>query len=557
MRVSHIPFFHVGPEAERSVPQSLISARGLSYQLPDGRFLFQDLHLQLGSYQYGLLGLNGVGKSTLMKTLAGVISPTRGDVMRVGRVALLPAEGLGESPEGVVWPTVAEVLGVQPILEALQRLERASPSEDLEPLLALVGDRWQLEHEVAEALAAVGLPGLDPARQISTLSGGEQTRVRLAACLLQAPDFLMLDEPTCHLDREGRAALFEFLEQWPGGALIISHDRALLSQVDVIWELTPRGLEVFGGSWPEFQLHRAQQQAAAQRALESAEVALELRQRQAQAAQERQARRVARGQRVREKGGMPRIALNTRRGWAEKSTSRLKTRHEVLLEESREVFHQLKGRELPSRDLHMDVGGVLLSSQRRVLSFERVTFAYPGRAPVFEDFSLELRGPERVALVGPNGCGKSTLLKLAQGLLSPSAGRVERFGLQMATLSQLGESLEPGLSVLEQLHKVSSGMDETSRRLKLGRFFFRGDRVHTRVGALSGGERLRLGLACAFAREPAPQVLLLDEPSNHLDLESLEVLEQTLKGFGGALMVCSHDLHFLEAVGMTRYIHLR
>lgn len=569
----HVKSMVSGGETEFPPTQSILTARGLTYQLPDGRLLFQGLELQLGALHYGLLGLNGVGKTTLAQLLAGALEPTGGEVIRTGKLAVLPqvrASLLGVVPEpsrsaeamrsAELWGdgvlTVMDVLGVREVFDALRQLERGGEPEQLEALLTLVGDRWQLEHEVAEVLAQVGLAGLDPARPFLTLSGGEQTRVRLAACLLKQPDFLILDEPTNHLDQQAREALGEFLEQWPGGALVISHDRALLSQVDVMLELTPKGLEVFGGSWPEYQLSRQRQQAAEQRALHSAQQQLELQERQAQAAQERQARRVARGRRLREKAGMPRIALNTMKGWAEASTSRLKGRHEALLRATRETYLELKAQEEPVRSLHMDLGGERLASQRRVVSLEGVGFGYPGGHPVLKDFWLELVGPERVALTGPNGCGKSTVLKLVEGLLQPTTGRVVRYGVELASLSQLGESLDQNLTVLEQLRKVTVGMEELTRRLKLGRFFFRGERANVRVGALSGGERLRLGLACAFVRQPGPQLLLLDEPSNDLDLESLEVLEAALREYEGALLVCSHDPYFLDAVGITREVRL-
>lgn len=540
-----------------------VSARELSYQLPDGRFLLQGLELHLGGLRYGLVGNNGVGKSTLAKLLAGELEPTRGKVQRRGRVAVF-----AQATPDLETATVADALGVKSALDALQQLQNDLDPAQLEALLAEIDERWDLEHAVAEALDAVGLPGLSPSRPLQQLSGGQCTRVRLAASLLQDPDLLILDEPTNHLDGEGRAALFSFLERWDGGALVISHDRTLLDAVDVILELTPRGLQVFGGSFSDYRALKSAQELAEQQALQSAEQALHTQQRVARLAQERQARRNARGRTLREKGGIPRILLGGMKEHAENSTSRLKGLHETRLAEAQAQLAALKARELPERVIHMDLEETNVSSGRQVLTLQDVSFGYPEPSPeadpelnpemrqVLEHFSLHLQGPERVALVGPNGCGKTTVLKLVLGQLQPQAGRVETHGIRVASLAQQDDALDPAATVLENFQRASPGMDESLRRLRLGRFLFRGDAVHVRAAHLSGGERMRLSLACTLAGTQAPQLLILDEPSNNLDLEALEALEQGLTRYQGALLVCSHDPHFLAALRLTRWVRV-
>ena len=250
-----------------------IVAERLAYAWPDGRALFHDLTLSFGRDRSGLIGPNGSGKSTLVRLLAGELSPSSGAVHRSGAVAVLPQD-FRPPPDA----PLAAVLRIDGRLDALRRMEAGrSTLADLE----IIGDEWDLPERAAAVLARFGLGHLPLDRPVGAMSGGEATRVTLAGLALGRPDFLLLDEPTNHLDADSRAALYDFVEGWSGGLLCVSHDRALLRRMDRIVELSALGVQVYGGNYDVYRARRAEDDAAAERELDSARAAVRLAERKA------------------------------------------------------------------------------------------------------------------------------------------------------------------------------------------------------------------------------------------------------------------------------------
>jgi ATPase subunit of ABC transporter with duplicated ATPase domains len=470
-------------------------------------------------------------------------------VRRAGTVAVLPQDF-----RPVQAQSVASALGVREKLDALGRLT-AGRGSDAD--LAVLDDDWDIEERVAAELSRVGLLAIGLERSLASLSGGETTRVVLASLFLRRPDLLLLDEPTNNLDRESRESLRAALAEWPRGLVVVSHDRALLRQMDRIVELTPKGPKSYGGNYDLYVAQRNAEAQAAEEQLAAAEKELRRARREAQAARERQGRRNSRGNREREKGGMPTILLNAMRQKSQQTTARLAATHDDRVAGARDALAEARERVEQSREMTLQLPPIGLPAGKLVLEVEGVCFRYPGSPrPLLDQFTLRMIGPERVALSGPNGSGKTTLLKLIQGQLTPDAGTV-RLGVERwRYLDQRADLLVGGLSVLENFRRHAPGPSESACRMVLGRFLFRGDTVHKPAAALSGGERLRTALACVLGAAEPPQLLLLDEPTNHLDLPSLANLEQALRRYTGALLVISHDRDFLDAVGVDRVIEL-
>jgi ATPase subunit of ABC transporter with duplicated ATPase domains len=525
-------------------------AERLTYSLPDGRALFQDLTLSFGRERTGLVGPNGSGKTTLARLLAGELTPTGGTVQRRAALAVLPQE-FRPPPHA----PMAVVLRIDARLAALERMEAGEASvADLE----VVGDDWDLPDRAAAVLARLGLGHLPLDRPVGALSGGEGTRVALAGLALGHPDFLLLDEPTNHLDAASREALYAFVTGWSGGLLCVSHDRALLRRMDRMVELSGLGVRIYGGNYDAYRSLRSAEDAAAERELDSAKAALRSAERAAREQRERQARREAQGRRDRATANLPKILLNGRKAQAQATGARVRAVTEREVAERRvraeDARRRVEERALPRF--------VLASSQlpagRTVLELEGVTVHYPGAArPVLRDAALRMVGPERVGLVGPNGSGKSTLLRVAIGSLEAASGRVRRLpDAEIAFLDQRGAALEPDLTVLENFRARFPAMDATAARYALARFLFSDEAALQPVGTLSGGQRLRLSLACILGGDRPPSLLVLDEPTNHLDLDALEALESALRGYDGALLVVSHDRDFLEAIGVERRVEL-
>src|SRR5690625_5014889 len=320
---------------------STFGGSGLTFRLPDGTLLFDGISFAFSSGRTGLIGRNGSGKSTLLRMLAGQLVPASGAVSRPDHVVLLE-QGVHFRKYG----TVAEALGVDDIVAAYDRVMEGQGSPDD---LALLDGHWDVHGRVEEALARIGLEGLDPTRLYASLSGGEQTRVRLARLLVARPDAVLLDEPTNHLDREGRAIVYEWIESWKGALVVASHDRELLERMDEIALLDENGLHLYGGSYSFYEEQVEVERSAAERHLVEARKEHRQAREQAQRVRERQERRQSAGKRMGRSGGIPRIALNALRNSSESTASGLGDRHAEKSDEPAEAGRHAAGARVPER----------------------------------------------------------------------------------------------------------------------------------------------------------------------------------------------------------------
>ena len=515
----------------------------ISLATPDGRPLFDGLTLAIGSERTGLVGRNGSGKSTLLRLIAGEIEPAGGSLQRIGSIGML-----AQLTDARL--TAEQALGVADALARLRRLECGEGSlED-----ATEAD-WTLATRIQAALVEAGLPALPLDRPVVSLSGGERTRLALARLSIEAPDVLLLDEPTNNLDADGREAVADLLERWPGGVLVASHDRALLECVDRIVELTPVGITVFGGAWPAFAEARDAARARAADDLDRATDALRNTERALQKGREKKARRDKAGRAWRAKGIEDKMFMDREKERAENSAARDSLLAARLLGARTEALETAKAQVEILTPLSIDLPRTHLPGGRELLALKEVEMAFAGRH-LFGPLSFEIRGPERIAIRGANGSGKTTLFRLLTGELKPAAGEINRLTDRIAVLDQHVGLLDPETSILDNLRRLNPELTANEAHAALARFAFRNRAALQIAASLSGGERLRAGLACVFARPQSPFLLLLDEPTNHLDLAAIEELEVALKGFDGALVVVSHDEAFLQAIGIEQEIML-
>jgi ATPase subunit of ABC transporter with duplicated ATPase domains len=485
-----------------------------------------------------------VGKTTLLRLISGELPSQTGQVVVTGVLGML-RQSVQEKPD----ETVADLFDARERLALLRRAEQGEAS--IEELAAA---DWTLEARMTSVLGRLGLDA-PPETPLARLSGGQRTRAGLAALSFAEPDFILLDEPTNNLDRDGRMAVAELLANWHAGAIVVSHDRQLLQAMDSIVELTSLGASRYGGNWNHYRERKALQLAAARRDLADAEKRVTEVARSAQARAERKARKDRAGERKGAKGDLPRIALG---GLKERSegtggeNARMAERRRI---QALEAAASARARIEVLQPLSVVLPPTGLPTSKAVLKMDAASVGYEPDRPILHDLSFTIAGPERVAVIGPNGSGKTTLLALVTGQLQPWAGTVRVF-TDFATLDQRVALLDPSASIRDNFRRINPTADENACRAALARFMFRADAALQVVSELSGGELLRAGLACVLGGSAPPSLLLLDEPTNHLDLDSTETVEAGLRAYDGALLVVSHDESFLQAIGILRRLEL-
>ncbi|MER5736376.1 ATP-binding cassette domain-containing protein [Streptomyces sp. NPDC002262] len=515
-----------------------LSTTSLSFSWPDGTEVFDDLGVTIGPGRTGLVGTNGSGKSTLLRLLAGELDPTAGSVTASGAV--------GHLPQNLVLDTglrVDAILGIDRKRAALHAVEAGDAAEEH---FAVIGDDWDVEERARAALDQLGLGSVGLDRTVGEVSGGESVLLRLAALLLARPDVLLLDEPTNNLDLYARSRLYAAVESWPGVLVVVSHDRELLERVDRIADLHEGGLSWYGGPYSAYEEALAAEQEAAERTVRAAAADVQRQRRELSEAQMKLARRRRYAQKSFENKAVPKVVARARQSTAQVSAGKHRALHADRLAEARQRLDVAVEAVRDDDEIRVELPHTSVPPGREVLRLRDLELRYGARV----EGAFELRGPERIALVGRNGAGKTTLLRTLAGELEPVSGEVEAL-VPLRFLPQRLDILDDGLSVVENVARFAPASSGNAIRARLARFLFRGARADRLAGTLSGGERFRAALAALLLAEPAPQLLLLDEPTNNLDVASVRKLTAALRAYEGALVVASHDLTFLESLGVT------
>ncbi|KDE99015.1 ABC transporter [Mycolicibacterium aromaticivorans JS19b1 = JCM 16368] len=511
---------------------SAITLIDLDFAWPDGTVAVDGLSATLPAGRTGLVGANGSGKSTLLRLLAGDLTPTSGRILTRGDVAYLPQTLTLE-----VDVSIADVLGVGAALAALRAIESGSATEhDFE----VIGEDWDVADRAAEALRIIGMVPADLDRTVGQVSGGEAMLLAVTALRLRAAAITLLDEPTNNLDREARARLFDLIADWPGTLVIVSHDVALLNRMDHTAELHDHRLTSFGGPYREFRAHLDSEQAAAAQAVSSAEQTVRMQKRQRAAAETKLARRNRKARKDYANKRAPKIVMNNWASSAEVAAGKLRTGLEASAAEAADALQAAEARLRSDEHIRVDVPDPDVPASRRIAEL-------PGVGG-----PLVVMGPERIAVVGRNGIGKTRLL---EGLIAGTAGRLltDRIGY----LPQRIDGLDEQASVLDNVRAGAPDADTALVRTRLARFLLRGDSVYRAVAALSGGERFRVALARLLLADPPPQLIVLDEPTNNLDLASVDQLVDALRAYRGAVIVVSHDDEFLSRLDLDRTLSMR
>ena len=474
----------------------------------------------------GLVGANGIGKTTLLRILAGEEESSGGVVnhARSARIGYLPQEAVLDSSltlweeELTVFAPLIQMQNELHIMEA--RLSSEAQSDTLLEeygRLQVAFDHaggYTYENQLRMTLTGLGFTKSDFKRPVPQLSGGQRTRALLAKLLLSQPDLLLLDEPTNHLDIDAVEWLEDFFKDWPGGVLIVSHDRYFLDQVvNTIWEMTP-AIEEYRGNYSAYLMQR---QERYERVLSEYQAQQEFIEKE-----EDYIRRNIAGQNTRQAQGR-------------------RKRLERMLADSLFV------RPTKKRNLHLRLTTAARSGDL-VLRTRSLSVGYADEGkPLFLVPNLTLVRGECAAIIGPNGAGKTTFLKTVLEVIPPLAGEtVLGASLSIGYFAQAHEKLHPNWTLMEEIQGIRPKMLPAEVRDYLARFLFTGDDVFKQVEVLSGGERGRLALACLAL--DGSNLLLLDEPTNHLDLQSQEILQSVLADYPGTILLVSHDRYLIDAL---------
>jgi ATPase subunit of ABC transporter with duplicated ATPase domains len=492
----------------------------IHYAITPDKPLFDSLSVSFYTEKTGLVGRNGVGKSTLLNLMMGQLVPDSGAIEVAGHIVYCP-----QTMEFTAESVVSDILGVTEKLQALTHILQGSTNEKD---FVVLNDDWQIRECVEKQLMAFGLSHLELDRSVISLSGGEKTCLILANAFLANPDFIILDEPTNNIDATSRQFLYAAIEQWRGGLLIVSHDRQLLNLMDRIIELTSLGVNIYGGNYDYYQEQKAIMQAANQRQLLDAEKTIDQTKSSIQTTLEKHAKKKSHGRMLARTGKIDKLTAGSKRGRSERTQSRNSKMHETLLQTAVEDLQKAKSQMEITQAIDVDLPSTVVPNSKWVLNIEDLSFQYAGsETKLLDNFSFQIVGPERVALIGDNGSGKTTLVKLILEQLTPESGTVQLGVSRVRYLDQQASLLNFELSILENFMQLNPDIIEVDARLYLAQFLFRNVTALKRVKDLSGGEKIRALLACVLMAKQAPQLLILDEPTNYLDIYPLHLKMRT------------------------------
>lgn len=529
----------------------MIVLQNISYLHPNKDILFTDLDLAVAAYdKVALIGNNGSGKSTLLNIVSGALVPAGGQLLIDVQPYVVP-QVFGQYNH----LTVAEALQVADKLQALQAILAGQTSEVNFELLA---DDWTIEDRCRLALDSWGLMGIALDQRLDALSGGQKTRVFLAGISIHQPELVLMDEPSNHLDVAGRELLYDWIQHVKVTLLIVSHDRTLLNLLSKVCELSREGIKVYGGNYDAYVEQKAIELQALNQDIQSKETALRKAKDKQRETMERQQKLDARGKGRQEKAGMARIMMNTLRNSAENSTAKQKSMH---TEKTDGLFQELKELRaaLPDIDkMKLNFTDATWHKNKVLFSAKDVNICY-GKDPLWSmPLRLELSGRGRLALMGSNGAGKTSLIRLITGAISPSEGVVYSAIQHAVYIDQDYSLIDNMLRVYDQAVSFNTGgLEEHEVKIRLTHFLFFREDWDKPCSALSGGERMRLMLCCLTLDREAPDLIILDEPTNNLDIQNVGILTAAINSYEGALIVVSHDAAFLEDIHIEHTLLLK
>lgn len=529
-----------------------IVLQNVFYSIPNSNVNFNNINLSFQQNLYGIVGDNGIGKTSLLRLITQQIQATKGSIKSNGTVFYCPQATVEYQHK-----TIAQVLEIDQKLIALEKI--ASGSID-NKYYETIGDDWDIKTKALAQLELFQLNNIHLNQSFSSLSGGQKTKLLLTKAVLSNSDFVLLDEPTNNLDKSTREILYKWIKNFNKGLIIVSHNRELLEIMNHIIEINQHGINSYGGDYDFYLKQKNIEQTSLSEKINNAKKQLKKANDSIQSSKEKHAQKAKKGKALRKNGSIDKLSANSKMGRSEKTLSRNNILEQRLSETAQKHLTQAKEKLEIKTHITANLDQTYLANNKTVLAIENLNFSYQDKDKninyLFKNFNLTIAGPERIAIAGKNGAGKSTLVKLILEELLPLSGQVNLFITNHCYLDQNISNLDHDLSIMDNYLKLNPNVSSEQAYFHLASMNFRSHSTTKLVKHLSGGEKIRAGLAISLLSHTPPQLILLDEPTNQLDITSIQAIENLLNHYQGALIVISHDEYFLNKINITRKIHL-
>jgi ATPase subunit of ABC transporter with duplicated ATPase domains len=529
----------------------MLYLQSISYIHPDKDLLFENISFSISnSEKIALIGNNGVGKSTLLKIIAGNLQASEGQLIAETKPYYIP-QIFGQFNH----LTISQALGIEKKIHALKEILNGNLSEEN---YALLDDDWAIEDRCNQVLEYWKLNNLDLEQKMEFLSGGQKTKVFLAGISIHQPELVLMDEPSNHLDIEGRQLLCDFIQSSKSTMIVVSHDRRLLNLLGSIYELSKRGVVVYGGNYDFYVQQKQIENNALSQDIQSKEKALRKAKEKERDTIERQQKLDSRGKKKQTKAGMGKAMMDKMKNDAQISSAKQKNAHVEKIGGISQELQELRSSVAEIDKMKFGFDNSALHKGKMLITATNINYGYSSKLLWTENLNLQIISSERIVLKGLNGSGKTTLIKLILGSLEPQIGIIYRADNKAVYIDQDYSLINNSLSIYEQAQEFNTtALQEHEIKIRLNRFLFSRENWDKPCESLSGGERMRLMICCLTISNQSPDIIILDEPTNNLDIQNIEILTAAINEYQGTLLVVSHDENFLEQMKIERIIQLK
>lgn len=528
----------------------MLILQNISYIHPNKDLLFENINLNINKQdKIALIGDNGIGKSTLLKIISGIHKPSGGIIQTSSNPYYIP-QIYGQFNDY----SIAEALQINYKINALKEIIKGNADEkNFESL----EDDWLIEERTLESLALWGLNNFRLDTKMGELSGGQKTKVFLAGIAIHQSEIILMDEPSNHLDVTSRDILYNFISETTKTLVIVSHDRKLLNLLPTVYELSKKGITIYGGNYDFYTEQKSIESNALNSDIKSKEKALKKAKEQEKDTLERQQKLDSRGKKKQEKAGVPKILMNGLKNNAERSTAKTKDVHAEKVGNISQELSQLRNGLSGIDQMKFGFNNSSLHKGKVLFKAQNINYAYQDKFLWKRPLNTVINSGDRIAISGFNGSGKTTLVNIVLGKIIPQQGNIETKDYKAIYIDQDYSLINNHLSIYQQAQEFNStSLQEHEIKIRLNRFLFNKNYWDKPCAVLSGGEKMRLMLCCLTIGTKAPDMIILDEPTNNLDIKNIEILTNAIEDYHGTLIVISHDQCFLEQINIHKLINL-